>query len=508
LVTEKSAANSRDIAWILGFSALASLIMTFGSNSSVHDADSLLPAIMSIQKLTWYYWDQNRFANLLPLVAAPIKDAAVNMYFQFFLRNICVFGSIWFVLLLQTNRDHMLERFLLAVVVITLGAPGFGYFGVAIPHAISCALFGVGLYVLESAGRSNSKVSLVTACAFAAFLAAFFVNISLVIIVAPISFGCMLIGRYGTMTTIGRPVTLLTIAAAALTAQAHSSFFEPKTPSSLRYSPDGLTIAAKAIVDQLNLQLLLGLALGSLLAASLTYWMQRRRAEISISANDVLLVSVALGTIWLMVNLSWVHKNGYAARYFNVNLLILLVLFASWCVSLLEEAGWFRYRQFVPGAMAAAAIMAVCWTANFPILQLTYISGAAGKETDINNEIPKLLSLIDAGKPAILVGDYWYIVPTAFERFKATGRSDTFPLPTNVGGGHGGPVKEMLRAFLPTADSFSVACIDTKRTECFERLRDLGLSARTSKVIATGTLSAGDYAIFDVTPSSTATAVP
>ena len=36
-----------------------------------HDSDSLVPVLMSLQRWTPFYWEQNRFGSLLPLLAVP-----------------------------------------------------------------------------------------------------------------------------------------------------------------------------------------------------------------------------------------------------------------------------------------------------------------------------------------------------------------------------------------------------------------------------------------------------
>jgi hypothetical protein len=33
---------------------------------------------MSVTKVTWYYWGQNRYGNFLPLVASWISDIDAN----------------------------------------------------------------------------------------------------------------------------------------------------------------------------------------------------------------------------------------------------------------------------------------------------------------------------------------------------------------------------------------------------------------------------------------------
>jgi len=57
-------------------------------------ADNLLPAIISTDHLTWFYWGNARLGNVGPLLALPIQDIRLNLIFQVCLRA----GSLLFVL--------------------------------------------------------------------------------------------------------------------------------------------------------------------------------------------------------------------------------------------------------------------------------------------------------------------------------------------------------------------------------------------------------------------------
>lgn len=74
-----SARNAaKNVLWaviLLVLSALA--INRFGPTHV--DADTVLPALMSIKHVTVFYWEQDRFANLVPLLLSPVKNPSVNM---------------------------------------------------------------------------------------------------------------------------------------------------------------------------------------------------------------------------------------------------------------------------------------------------------------------------------------------------------------------------------------------------------------------------------------------
>ena len=65
------------------------------------NSDALLPALMSTEELTWFYWGQDRLANLVPLMAAPIRDLRWNIATQFGL-----IGLGWFTLIAFVAANH------------------------------------------------------------------------------------------------------------------------------------------------------------------------------------------------------------------------------------------------------------------------------------------------------------------------------------------------------------------------------------------------------------------
>lgn len=53
-----------------------------GRINLAHNTDTLLQALISLLRWTPFYWGENRFGMLVPLLAAPIADPAANLLFQ------------------------------------------------------------------------------------------------------------------------------------------------------------------------------------------------------------------------------------------------------------------------------------------------------------------------------------------------------------------------------------------------------------------------------------------
>ena len=101
---------TRAIGWISRWSVVAVTIValaTWSASRVLHlaNADSLLPSLMSTQRLTWFYWGQDRLGNVVPTVAAPVRDERWNMTLQLFL-----IGLGWFTLAALFAANHLAGR--------------------------------------------------------------------------------------------------------------------------------------------------------------------------------------------------------------------------------------------------------------------------------------------------------------------------------------------------------------------------------------------------------------
>jgi hypothetical protein len=77
--------------------ALAALWIDLGTLHRLQHSDSLLPVLVSLQRWTPYFWEQDRYGMLLPLLARPLTNPFANLLFQGFL-NVFFGLSAFFVL--------------------------------------------------------------------------------------------------------------------------------------------------------------------------------------------------------------------------------------------------------------------------------------------------------------------------------------------------------------------------------------------------------------------------
>jgi hypothetical protein len=99
--------NERRRLAVVGLvSLLLALWMDLSPLHRFHDSDSLVPVLMSLQRWTPFYWEQNRFGSLLPLLAIPVHGPYHNLLVQVGLRLLAVVLSFFLLARLVVPRAY------------------------------------------------------------------------------------------------------------------------------------------------------------------------------------------------------------------------------------------------------------------------------------------------------------------------------------------------------------------------------------------------------------------
>jgi hypothetical protein len=493
-------------AVIGGFIAIASLMLTFGRNSHIHDGDSLLPAIMSVQKLTWYYWDQDRFGNLLPFLASPLRPISLNFHVQVILRNVCAFLSLLFVLGLAGHRDHLYQRFFLAVLVTMLAAEPFvgSFFGQGLSQPISCAVFAVGLWWMQPDLRRWWLVLPQWLAAIGLFWLGFFVNLSMIAIMVPCAWILLSLGA-GKAGPLGRLPGFTALGIAAAAAWYHARLFEPHTPTDMIPGMDRLNAAAVQMLSQIDLTVIALVLLG---AATLAAWLCRRRSLMTappvlvLPLGDLAVLATMLLSTVLFANLAWVQWNENMPRYYSVTELCLLVLTASWSIT------WVLAGSSPPGHVARrpgsfgnlllpiAALLAVYNHAGWPA-PLQFYAEPRDNPFAFGWDIPNILAHVPPAKPMIAVGKFWDAVPLVYARLDAQGMPETYATAN-----HWEPMRPEIADLVRSGRPFTLVCLLTAPADCTAQVLSWSGVDRVlpdADILAQDTLqSGGTYAVLAV----------
>jgi hypothetical protein len=136
---------------LLASLALAAALVDLGAFHALEHADAIVPVLVSLQRWTPFYWDQERYGMLVPLLALPVRDPFWNLLVQ---RGLLVLAGLGAVVLLARHvlagRDWPLAG-ALAAGGLLLAAPApwlFEYLGDQ-PYGLSVALALGGLAVAE-----------------------------------------------------------------------------------------------------------------------------------------------------------------------------------------------------------------------------------------------------------------------------------------------------------------------------------------------------------------------
>ena len=129
--------------------------LTFSRLQDLQHADTLILAIVSLQRWTPFLWESDRFGMLVPLIAKPVHDPFSNLLLQtavdvaaallapFLLARFLMRDSRWFSTGATAN---------LLLLVTATAAARFDWL-VAQPYAMSTSLGLASLLMLETDGR-------------------------------------------------------------------------------------------------------------------------------------------------------------------------------------------------------------------------------------------------------------------------------------------------------------------------------------------------------------------
>ncbi len=96
--------HEKGIGVYLLFCAVAALWVDFGSLHRLHTGDTLVPVLVSLQYWTPFFWEQDRYGMLVPLLALPFAHPLVNLLVQTFLNVFCGLAA-FFLLARYMLRD-------------------------------------------------------------------------------------------------------------------------------------------------------------------------------------------------------------------------------------------------------------------------------------------------------------------------------------------------------------------------------------------------------------------
>lgn len=167
-------------------SVIAGVWTTFGELHQHHNGDSLVPILVSLQRWTFYYWEQDRFGMLTPLLAIAFKNPFHNLLAQNFLTATAGIAAIFLTSRYIVRDDSWLIVGSVAVTSFLLCASSnhrFQYLSTCQPYNVSLFLGVLALLFVPSESKNHWLTRLTLAGLFI-FLASW-VNAAICLLLLP-----------------------------------------------------------------------------------------------------------------------------------------------------------------------------------------------------------------------------------------------------------------------------------------------------------------------------------
>jgi hypothetical protein len=422
----------------LGALVLAAALADLGDIHALEHGDSLVPVLVSLQRWTPMYWDQERYGMLVPLLALPFRDPLVNLLLQ---RGLLVLAGLASVVLLACfalpRRIGLLAGLLSAgSLLLLMPAPWLFEFLGDQPYGLSLALVLAGLLVADAREGRRGRARLGLAVVLC--LLGHWVNATAGLFLAPVALARAAAERF----TMGEPplphglrrqlvVDLGLLGLGVAAGWASIQLYPIVTGYPLRLDVGswpvsawpgllgtllrrGLAGAGPAWPIAAGCAAVAGLALPWPPAAGQAPSSPRRRAALRALA----LVAAALAYALWTATLHWVSANEFHWRYLAPS----LVLAHLAALSLLCEP-ISRLRPAARPALAAALLLVPLGAA------VAYGPPSLSRvEAELDARLGTWTEDVLSARCDLVAGDYWSVWPAVWHAgWVAYGRGSPAP---------------------------------------------------------------------------------
>ena len=377
---------------------LAAVAIDLGGVHAMHDADSFLPVLVSLQHWEPFYWQQDRLGMLLPLLARPVTDPFANLLLQSG-AGILAALLVFFLLPRFAHVTHAWISGLLAAGMFLAFCPAqlrFDFLMHHQPYATSMAL-GVGGLVLYERGRGARR-----AVGVASVLLAHWVNVAAGLVLMPLVIARGVLER--APRALVRDGTIVLLGAVVGWLLMHLSPVHPTAtgPLPLRAWPEAWRMLASNARMEAGAWLAVSAAVGG---AGLITGACLRRPAIFYRAPAILLVAAA-GFASVVSVLEWTKLNLYHIRYLLPALVLATTAMAALVADLLPDPAP-NLRRLAPVAIPVVLVGLAVAAYGPPSLRTVRDDVARRANAGWAEEI------LAAGCTHV-AGDYWRVWPAVF----------------------------------------------------------------------------------------------
>lgn len=368
-----------------------------------HNADSIVQILASLVHWTPFFWEQNRFGLLVPLLALPIENPWHNLLFQVWLRSLALMAAIF--LLARVAVPHpwwpavggtALGIFLLAK------SPAHQSYLLTQPYFQALALALGGVLLVDSRKRVRTIAgSILVALAFWVSLATLFWLMPL-----------LLLRRMLRIEPRDRGVYLFLLTGACFAASLAASAFDALFgfggtdlgPAPVAHWPQAWIGLSEGALRYLSPPWVLGV--GLLLAVAAVLALTGRRRGTLALASGLCLLGAALGEIAALGTSGWIHLMQYDFRFIVSGLIALVVAGPALLLTLLLEEAPPSWRR-TANALALTALLPITFFQYGP-------PSVTGARQALDAGLGRQSSEILAGGATHVIGTFWRVWPAVF----------------------------------------------------------------------------------------------
>ncbi len=396
---------------VLGSVVALAAWLDFSRLQESHHADSLVPVLAGLTSWTPFYWGQDRYGMLIPLLALPVRDPAWHLLLQGFLTMaLSTWGLVLLVRVLLQRGLPWTPAAALVLILLLLLPPAeevrFNILWVQ-PYLLS---FGLALSAVALVHWGGSARLLGAAVLF---LVAAWVNVSVAMVVVPLVLWRAVVTdspRLG-LARLHFALTCLCLLAFATYASVRLSWAVPLPHTPTELVPlAAWSAAAGALLREASsygkVRAWVGVALGlaALGLLALCVARVRRNAQPVLMAACGLVLTAAV-SFAVAASSRWVAHNQYSVRYLIPSLVLLEVaccLLATLPALALDTDQRPALSWASVGAVAIALLVAVGPPSHAAVLRAF--------ESRWGNQARDVI----AARATHVTGDYWKVWPTVF----------------------------------------------------------------------------------------------
>lgn len=372
------------------------------------NADILINSVMSLQKLTLYYWGQNRLLNVLPLSVSFIRNPSLNLAAILILSSISFYGLLYFIsraaaMLVGSNREKEVAFKVFVIISST-------FILIFTPHAISEITIGHIEYSFPSFLLVISVLILFPKQDRIRSWRSWFISLSAIVLaigmnpstLIPAFFITLVAVYYKKKLQLTEIIFLITSGLAFILWDFISKRYGslPYNEFKLEIFFSGFKRIVENILGAINLPILLGFIF--LNSIGRVGFLARKNNDsldsqslVSYITNATIVFSI--GWFFLFAGSRWVEMNAFSWRYFIYILFALIFLGAVYLTQLLNQLSTYK-SLFILG---------------FAVLVAVQFMFQSNMKMNFNNYkiFQRVDEMTDAGEH-LYSGDYWIVWPS------------------------------------------------------------------------------------------------